>query len=126
MHCLISRGGLLTSKALTAPDGILPVVACVPVAANGFLPYYGIERVQFNTLNGYSNTSKGDNNFYIDRTCNQINYRYSKVALCDDNYGTYGNPHRVTAFIDYTNDGDFNDANETHCFLFIQTQPNKI
>ena len=40
--------------------------------------------------------------------------------------GSYGNPHRVTAFIDYTNDGDFNDANETLFSVYTDTAKQNI
>ncbi|HEX5150030.1 MAG TPA: M43 family zinc metalloprotease [Parafilimonas sp.] len=115
------RGGLITSKALTAPDGILPVTACTPAAANGLSPYYGIERVQFNALNVYSNTSKGDNNFYIDRTANQSTTVTQGSSYLMTITGSYGNPHRIAAFIDYNNDGDFNDANETLFSVYTDT-----
>jgi len=120
------RGGLTTSKALTTPDGIFPATACTPVATYGLSPYYGIERVQFNTLNVYSNTSKGDNNFYIDRTANQSTPVMQGSSYAMTITGSYGNPHRIAAFIDYNNDGDFNDVNETLFSVYTDTAKQNI
>ncbi|MEO8712218.1 MAG: M43 family zinc metalloprotease, partial [Parafilimonas sp.] len=120
------RDGLITSKALTAPDGNLPVAACIPTATFSLSPYYGIQKVEFNTLSVYSNTSLGDGSFYVDRTCNQSTtvIQGSKYTLTIT--GSYGNPHRIKAYIDYNNDGDFNDVNETLFSAYTDTAKKKI
>jgi hypothetical protein len=120
------RDGLITSKALTAADGIFPVAACIPTADNGLSIYYGIQKVQFNTLNVYSNTSAGDAAFYIDRTCNQSTTVTQGSLYTITITGSYGNPHRIKVFIDYNNDGDFNDANETLITVYTDTAKKKI
>jgi hypothetical protein len=76
-------------------------------------PYYGVERIEFNTLSVYSNSSLADSSTYIDRSCNQRTtvvkgQIYSLIVT-----GSYYNPCWIKAFIDYNNDGDFNDAGET-------------
>ena len=120
------RYGLITSKALTPADGILPVAACIPTATYGLSQYYGVQKVQFNTLSVYSNTSLADGSFYIDRTCNQSTTvtQGSKYTLTIT--GSYGNPHRIKVFIDYNNDGDFDDANETLLSSYTDTAKKKI
>lgn len=120
------RYGLITSKALIAPDGVFPTTACIPTAENGLSPYYGIERVQFNTLNVYSNTSQADGNFYIDRTCNQSTTVTQGKAYTITITGSYGNPHRIKVFIDYNNDGDFDDENETLFSVYSDTAKKRI
>ncbi|HRI20858.1 MAG TPA: M43 family zinc metalloprotease, partial [Panacibacter sp.] len=107
------RYGLVTSNALTVSNGVSPAVACIPTATYGLSPYYGVQKVEFNTLSVYSNTSQADGAFYIDRTCNQSvtvtqGKKYTLTVT-----GSYRNPHRIKVFIDYNNDGDFGDANET-------------
>lgn len=109
---LAFRPGLISSGGLTGPLGGSPTAACIPSASFGLSPYFGIERVVFNTLNVYSNTSEGDRAMYIDRSCNQ-----RTVVVKGQTYpllviGTYLNYHSIKAFLDYNNDGDFDDAGE--------------
>jgi len=120
------RGGLITSKALTPADGIFPKAACTPTAANGLSPYYGIQKVQFNTLNVYSNTSSGDAAFYVDRTCNQSTTITQGASYTVTITGSYQNPHRIKVFIDYNNDGDFNDSNETLLSKYTDVASNNV
>ncbi len=123
---LTFRDGLITSKALTAPDGILPVAACIPTATYGLSPYYGVQKVEFNTLSVYSNSSLADGAFYIDRTCNQSTPVMQGKSYTIKITGSYGNPHRIKVFIDYNNDGDFDDANETILSSYTDTAKKKI
>jgi len=123
---LTFRDGLITSKALTPADGILPIAACIPTATYGLSPYYGVQKVQFNTLNVYSNSSQADGAFYIDRTCNQSTTVTQGKAYTIIITGSYGNPHRIKVFIDYNNDGDFNDANETVLSSYTDTAKKRI
>lgn len=106
------RQGLITSNALSLPTGLSPAVACIPTAAFGFSPYYGVQQVDFNTLHVYSNTSEADNAFYVDRTCNQSTTLIKGQSYLLTVTGSYLNPHYIKAFIDFNNDGDFNDAGE--------------
>ncbi len=106
------RQGLITSQALTAPTGLSPAAACIPTAAFGLSPYYGVQQVDFNTLHVYSNTSNADNSFYNDRTCNQSTTVVEGQSYLLTVTGSYLNPHYIKAFIDFNNDGDFNDAGE--------------
>lgn len=107
------RPGLITSLALTAPSGALPAAACAPAATYGLSFYYGVQRVQFNTLNVYSNSSNADGSRYVDRTCNQSTWVIKGQSYLLTVTGSYYNPHRIKAFIDYNNDGDFDDPGET-------------
>lgn len=120
------RYGLVTSKALTAPDGLTPMAACTPTATYGLSPYYGVQKVQFNTLSVYSNSSQADGSLYVDRTCNLSTSVTQGRKYTITVTGSYGNPHRINVYIDYNNDGDFNDANETLLSLYTDTATKKI
>ncbi len=107
------RNGLISSGALSVPNALLPAAACIPAALFGLSPYYGIERVDFNSLYVYSNTSEADNTLYADRTCNQRTNVVKGQTYTLTVAGSYGNPHRIKAYIDYNNNGSFNDAGES-------------
>ena len=107
------RPGLISSQALITPTGLTPASACIPTAAFGLSPYYGVQQVDFNTLHVYSNTSNADNSFYVDRTCNQSTTLIKGQSYLLTVTGSYLNPHYIKAFIDFNNDGDFNDVGES-------------
>jgi len=107
------RGGLITSGGLSTPPTAFPALACTPTADNGLSPYYGIEKMEFNDLSVYSNSSLGDSGMYIDRSCNQRTTVVKGQSYPLTITGSYQNPCWIKAFIDYNNDGDFNDAGET-------------
>ena len=123
---LTFRNGLITSNALTAPAATLPAPACVPTATYGLSPYYGVQKVEFNTLHVYSNSSQADGTVYIDRTVNQSTTVMQGASYTIKITGSYGNPHRIKVFIDYNNDGDFNDANETLFSVYTDTATKRI
>ena len=106
------RSSLISSQALTLPTGVTTTAACIPTAAFGTSPFYGVQKVDFNTLHVYSNTSAADNIFYVDRTCNQLTMLMKGQSYLLTVTGSYLNPHNLKAFIDFNNDGDFNDAGE--------------
>lgn len=120
------RYGLFTSKALTAANNLIPTVACIPTATLGLSPYYGIEKVEFNTLKVYSNSSMADGSFYVDRSCNQSTNITQGLSYTLIITGSYQNPHRIKAFIDYNNDGDFDDVNETLLSVYTGKVAKKI
>jgi hypothetical protein len=107
------RNALISSGALTLPAQLLPATACTPTAMFGLSPFYGVEMFEFNTLHVYSNTSEADSTLYVDRTCNQLTSVVKGQAYPIVVAGSYGNPHRIKVFIDYNNNGNFNDAGET-------------
>ncbi len=115
VHTALSqfRQGLLTSGALDPPGEPGPDSACVPDALNGLSMYYGIERVEFGTLDVYSNTSQADGAFYVDRSYNQ---RVS-VSAGDSVFvkitGSYENPAQIRVWLDLNNDGVFEVPDET-------------
>jgi hypothetical protein len=120
------RDGLVTSGALSAPTTVFPVAACIPTASFGLSQYYGVQKVEFNTLSVYSNTSNADGSIYVDRTVNQSTTVTQGQKYTITITGSYGNPHRIKVFIDYNNDGDFNDSNETLFSVFADTARKKI
>ncbi len=120
------RYSLITSGALTPPNGLTPIPSCTPVAVYGLSPYYGVEKVEFNTLSVYSNTSEADGSIYVDRTCNQSTTVKQGKKYVLTVTGSYGNPHRIKVFIDYNNNGTFDDANETVLSMYTDTASKKI
>ncbi len=107
------RHGLISSGALSPPPSASPAAACIPTADNGLSPYYGVERIGFNDMYVYSNSSLADSATYVDRSCNQRTTVVKGQTYPLTITGSYQNPCWIKAFIDYNNDGDFNDANET-------------
>ncbi len=107
------RHGLISSGGLGAPESLSPAVACTPTASFGLSPFYGVQQVDFNTLNVYSNSSHADGSRYIDRTCNQFTTVIKGQTYPLTITGSYENLHIIKAFIDYNNDGDFNDTGES-------------
>ena len=107
------RHGLISSGALNAPPASSPAVACIPVSDNGLSPYYGVQELDLNDLFVYSGSSLGDSAMYVDRSCNQRTTVVKGQTYSLTITGSYQNPCWIKAFIDYNNDGDFNDAGET-------------
>ncbi|MCW3110385.1 MAG: hypothetical protein JWQ09_4891, partial [Segetibacter sp.] len=107
------RHGLISSGALSPAPPILAATACIPSSTFGLSPYYGVQQVDFNTLHVYSNSSEADGSHYIDRTCNQSTTVIKGQSYTLNVTGSFLNQHRIKAFIDYNNDGDFDDAGET-------------
>jgi Pregnancy-associated plasma protein-A/GEVED domain len=111
---LAFRSGLLSSGAFTPPPALSPAIACTPVALNGLSPYYGVERLDFNTLHVYSGTSAADGSNYVDHTCNQATTVVRGQIYPITITGSYPdfNPHNFAVYIDYNNNGSFADAGE--------------
>lgn len=107
------RHGLISSGALSPPPTSFPAAACIPTADHGRSFYYGVQKMEFNTLSVYSNSSIRDSATYVDRSCNQrttvIKGQTYQLIIT----GSYFNPCWFKAYIDYNNDGDFNDAGES-------------
>lgn len=109
---LAFRPGLISSGGLLPPAAGVPATSCIPTAGFGLSPFYGVGRVVFNTLNIYSNSSEGDRAKYVDHTCNQQTIVFKGQTYPLQIAGSYANFHTFKAFIDYNNDGDFDDAGE--------------
>ena len=106
------RSGLINSKALVPPPALVPIASCMPVAANGHSIFYGIERVEFNTINVYSSSSANDRANFVDRTVNQQTTVYKGTKYTLQITGSFFNPHIFKAYIDYNNNGNFSDSGE--------------
>lgn len=120
------RYGLVTSGGLSTTNLPSPAAACVAVAVNGLSPYYGVQKVEFNTLSVYSSGSMGDGSNYVDRTCSQVTTVKQGKSYTLTVTGSYGNPHRFKVYIDYNNDGDFADAGESVLSAYTDTLRKKI
>ncbi|MCC5945321.1 MAG: hypothetical protein JJT94_10320, partial [Bernardetiaceae bacterium] len=103
------RPGLISSLGGTPPPAIPPAVACIPTATGTFFNE-GVQRVQFNTINVASQGSNPEGT-YVDRTCTQ-----GTTVEAGNDYNltirTFGFAHKVRAYIDFNNDGDFDDPGE--------------
>jgi hypothetical protein len=106
------RAGLLSSLALT-PAATPPAAGCAVIATNGVGTgnYYGITNVSLNGLNFTSGYSKQDGANYVDRTCTQ---RATVVAGSTYTISIDGglNNECRKVYVDWNNDGDFDDAGE--------------
>ena len=107
------RSGLLSSSGLNGVPSLAPATACIPTASFGSSVNYGVGRVQFNTLNVYSNSSAADGAQYIDRSCNQRTTVFKGQIVNLTVTGSYNNYVWLRVYLDYNNDGDFDDAGET-------------
>jgi len=107
-----SRGGLLNSLATTPPSGSLPTAGCVSTTTDlsGNFPL-GVYGFTFNDLDVSSGSSYSDNG-YADRTC-----YFQTTVTAGNSYPVTVNTytayqHDVRVYIDYNDDGDFNDGGE--------------
>lgn len=116
------RPSLLNSGALTAPPGNAPATACIPTVTNAPSVYYGVERISLSTLQVYTNSAVADGASYVDHSCNQRTTLFKGQSYQLTMIGSYGNPIYAKIFIDYNNDGDFNDAGESiYSSSFVDT-----
>ena len=105
-----TEGACTASAFVTVP--VLINAVCTPTANNGLSPFFGVEQFQFNTINSFSGSSQSDGANYIDRSCT-----HSTTVNAGDTHpmtvdGTFTNGHVLKVYIDYNNNGDFNDAGE--------------
>ena len=103
------RPGLISSLGSVPPPASLPAVACIPTG--GTPSFAGIGRVRFNTID-VSSDAADDEGSYVDRSCTQ-----GTTVLAGSTHelrvnSFFTNSHKVRAYIDYNNDGDFLDAGE--------------
>lgn len=114
-----SRASLTTSLGLVPPSGVFnsPISACNSLTSGLGLTggYGGIIDVKLNGFVHSSSSTNIDNssNGYMDYTTSCLDV----VSLETNNtytlnVTTWYNTHKVKAWIDYNNDGDFNDLNE--------------
>jgi hypothetical protein len=69
--------------------------------------FYGIERVEFGSLNVYSNTSLADAAHYVDRTCNQRTSVTAGEQVQIRITASYENPAQIRVYCDYNANGLF-------------------
>lgn len=112
------RESLLKTLALsdTALNFSAPVAAsCTPVTQNLDGNYMGIERLEFNQIIHESWYARSDNptEGYVDETSRAIETAY---LFTDSTYNfeltNLANPAEAKAWIDFNNDGSFNNTNE--------------
>ncbi|PIY09069.1 MAG: hypothetical protein COZ18_08995 [Flexibacter sp. CG_4_10_14_3_um_filter_32_15] len=104
------RPGLITSLGSVPLPTSLAAGACTPIGGtpSGGL---GINRVRFNQIDVIS-LSAGVEGSYVDRSCSQ-----TATVLAGSTHelrvnNITANSHKVRAYIDYNNNGDFTDAGE--------------
>ncbi|MCU0389716.1 MAG: zinc-dependent metalloprotease [Thermoflexibacter sp.] len=116
---LSSRSSLVSSLGDEPPPASTPAApTCAFSATQGLGNAFGIENFTFNnganTINTTSSSSFGDGTNYTDMTCNQgttvqTNMMYNVSVKTWLNL----NNHDVRIYIDFNNDGDFDDMGET-------------
>ncbi len=108
----LERPGLITSLGGTAPTETGPIAATCSVdytTPNSF--GMGITDFEFNTIHVVSGTSQNDEGYH-DRTCA---FKTDLTAGSDYDLNIElgpANNQDIEVWIDYNNDGDFEDANE--------------
>jgi Ig-like domain CHU_C associated/Pregnancy-associated plasma protein-A/GEVED domain len=95
----------------------LSVGVCSVVAPNGLSYFFGISNFTLGSLSFQGNTSFDVGSNYIDYTCLRTNLKEDSASkfMLKSVYGVY---MFGKIYIDYNNDGDFNDPNE---FVFGNT-----
>ena len=109
---LTTRVGLTNSLGATAPNETAPIAAtCTPnyTTPNSF--NMGVAGFEFNTINVASGTSQSEEG-YQDRTCHFKTTIETGLSYNINVEGGTANNQDVEVWIDYNNDGDFDDANE--------------
>jgi hypothetical protein len=108
------RMGLVNSLGATVPDPafIVPKTACVPVIVNSLnTENAGPCKISFSNMITSSSGYNDDGNVaYLDRTCIQQAAMVTKGMSYKLSVSTSGVPQTVKAFIDYNNDGNFQDT----------------
>lgn len=93
-------------------DSVTNPSVCNVVATNGLSIYFGISSFILGTINYTGTTTSNLGTNYQNNTCTKLDLQagtsYPFTLL-----STYGNTLYGKIFIDYNNDGDFNDTDET-------------
>ncbi|MFC3811922.1 M43 family zinc metalloprotease [Lacihabitans lacunae] len=106
------RPGLINSLGKVPPSGSLPALACIPTSGNGLSIYYGISSFNLGAISYTSSSSSNVGINYQDLTCLTLTEFQIGSSNSFSLTGTYGNSMWGSIFIDYNNDGDFDDSNE--------------
>lgn len=101
----------LSNSSITPPT--TPVVAFTATNGVGTTNVFGIERFQFNTINRGSYTSYADGTNYSDLTCTSASTTVNKGSTYSFTLkAALTNSHYVRIYIDFNNNGNFNDTGE--------------
>jgi hypothetical protein len=106
------RPGLINSLGKVPPSGSLPALACIPTSGNGLSIYYGISSFNLGAISYTSSSSSNVGINYQDLTCLTLTEFQIGSSNSFSLTGTYGNSMWGSIFIDYNNDGEFDDSNE--------------
>ena len=112
----------LSGTSITAPT--TPIASFSASFGIGTGTALGIERFQFNTIDRGSQSSYGDGVNYVDLTCSSASTSVNKGSTYSFSLkGAYTNSHYARIYIDYNNDGDFDDTGES---VFNSVSPANI
>ena len=103
------RPGLISSLGGIPPPASLSASACTPTITTP--SFFGIARVRFNTIDVVSSHADNEGS-YVDRSCNQGTTVFAGSTHTLNINSSFINSHKVRAYIDYNNDGDFTDPGE--------------
>lgn len=108
------RMGLVNSLGATVPDPVFiaPKAACIPTIVNALnTENAGPCKISFSNIVTSSSGYNDDGNVaYLDRTCIQQRAMLVKGLTYQLSVSTSNVPQSVKAFIDYNNDGNFQDT----------------
>lgn len=111
------RSCLTSSLALSGTSITSPTTPTSSFSASfgvGTGTALGIERFQFNTIDRGSQSSYGDGANYVDLTCSSASTSVNRGSTYSFSLkAAYINNHYARIYIDYNNDGDFNDTGES-------------
>ncbi len=113
-YALINYTSLTNSLGKVPPESTTyPTNACFVTATNGTGNYFGISEFRVGNISytGSSSASTGSN--YLNLICQGQTEMQVGSSYTFNLAGTYGNSSYGKIFIDYNNDGDFDDSNET-------------
>lgn len=110
-NCL-TQSLALSNSSITPPT--TPVVAFTATNGVGTTNAFGIERFQFNTIDRGSYTSYAEGTNYSDLTCSSASTTVNKGSTYSFSIkAALSNSHRARIYIDFNNDGDFDDTGES-------------
>jgi hypothetical protein len=109
------RNSLINSLGKTPlpPSFIPPATACNVSASNGLSIYYGIDSFTLGSISYNSASSSSNGTNYHDNTCLSLGTFTQGNTYNFTLTPTFGNYMCGKIFIDYNNDGDFDDLSET-------------
>lgn len=100
------------ASAQVVIDNVFPNSSCNVTAPNGLSIYYGISNFTMGEINYTGSSSQIDGTNYLDKSCERYDF-YADSDYSFNLVSTWGNNMAGRVYIDFNNDGDFEDSGET-------------